>query len=145
MHIQQNIKSIYSFVMKTTRLRRIVRPYNKTFHTDLLRLIVLWCAICICGSHVDSLLCNSVTSTETQRVSVAISSGVSNSKDVTLFPRYNTNLMIRLLPSVRGLATILSEIQYLSLLQLLNYRCSSMPAAMCVLGPVLSCDCRGNL
>ena len=49
--------------------------------------------------------------------------------------------LLKISPTCFGhLTTILREIQYLSLLQLLNYRCSSMPAAMCVLGPVLSCD-----
>ena len=55
---------------------------------------------------------------------------------------YVLSKTIKISPTCFGhLATILREIQYLSLLQLLNYRCSSMPAAMCVLGPVLSCDC----
>ena len=55
---------------------------------------------------------------------------------------YVLSKTLKISPACFGhLATILREIQYLSLLQLLNYRCSSMPAAVCVLGPVLSCDC----
>ena len=55
---------------------------------------------------------------------------------------YVLSKTLKISPTCFGhLSTILREIQYLSLLQLLNYRCSSMPAAMCVLGPVLSCDC----
>ena len=48
---------------------------------------------------------------------------------------YVLSKTLKISPTCFGhLAAILREIQYLSLLQLLNYRCSSMPAAMCVLG-----------
>ena len=60
--------------------------------------------------------------------------------------KYMYCLKLKISPTCFGhLATILRDTQYLSLLQLLNYRCSSMPAAMCVLDPVLSCDCYNNV
>jgi uncharacterized membrane protein YGL010W len=44
---------------------------------------------------------------------------------------YVSSKTLKISPTCFGhLATILREIQYLSLLQLLNYRCSSMPAGM---------------
>ena len=52
---------------------------------------------------------------------------------------YVLSKTLKISPTCFGhLATILREIRYLSLLQVLNYRSSSMPAAMCVLGPVLT-------
>ena len=59
---------------------------------------------------------------------------------------YVLSKTLKISPTCFGhLATIFREIQYLSLFQLLNYRCSSMPAAMCVLGPVLSFDHRKHV